>query len=438
MLDPALAQLLPRTCEVRDGVLHLGGVSVTELAATYETPVIAYDAADVTAAALDWTHAFDDYAPGAMIAYASKAFSSVGMLRLLGDLGIGADVASRGELESALRAGIDPRRIVVHGNNKSRSELEAAVAAGVGLIVVDAADELELLTEVAAAASRPQSILVRLNPDIVVETHHYINTAHAGSKFGVPGDMATELLRRAAQSPWLLPRGVHVHLGSQLLDVAPWAEVLTWLAAWALQLRDDHGIAIDVLDLGGGLGIAYTEQDTPPAPADIARTITDTLAHAWAPTGLPLPALVLEPGRSIVGRAAMTIYTVGVVKDAGEIRYVNVDGGMSDNPRPVLYQATYRALLGARMDDAPDGTWWVAGVHCESGDVLIEDAALPTPRAGDLLVVPATGAYAASMASTYNMVPRCAVVLVEDGAHRLLLRRETLDDLFARDAGVTP
>lgn len=430
-----LRPILPTTADAAGGELRLGGVAASELAREYGTPVIAYDRAHVEAAARAWIDAFVTHPAGATVAYATKAFSSVGMLRLLGELGLGADVSSRGELQVALRAGVEPDRIVLHGNNKSRAELEAAVAAGVGLVVLDAEQELELLEQVAHEAGTIQAVLVRVNPDIEVETHRYISTSHAGSKFGVPGTVAAAMLERAAGSAHLDARGVHVHLGSQLLDAEPWRRVLAWLADWALELRERTGVVIHTLDVGGGLGIAYLEDQRPPTPADIAAAVRETLRDSWQAAGLELPHLVLEPGRSIVGQAAVTLYTVGVVKQSGddEIRYVNVDGGMSDNPRPVLYQARYRALLAERVDEPADGTWWVAGVHCESGDVLVEDAELPTPRPGELLAIPATGAYAASMSSTYNQVPRCAVVLVEDGTHRPLLRRESLEDLLTRD-----
>ncbi|MCW2974145.1 MAG: Diaminopimelate decarboxylase [Thermoleophilia bacterium] len=430
-----LAPILPDTAAVVDGELHVGGVAASALAAAYATPVIVYDAAHVERAARSWIDALADWPAGSLVAYASKAFSSVGMLRLLADLGLGVDVASHGELGTALRAGIPGDRIVLHGNNKSRVELEAAVAAGVGLVVVDAPQELVLLESIARAAGRVQPILVRLNPDIEVETHRYISTSHGGSKFGVPAGVATELLLQADASDWLEAEGVHLHLGSQLLDTDPWRRVLEWLAGWAVELRTARGgRELQSLDVGGGLGIAYLETQRPPTPAQVVATVTEVLGSQWRDAGLQLPRLVVEPGRSIVGQAALTLYRVGVTKDAGDIRYVNVDGGMSDNPRPVLYQAQYRALLAERAEDAATGAWWVAGVHCESGDVLIEDAPLPEPRPGELLAIPATGAYAASMASTYNMVPRAAVVLVRDGEHRPLLRRERIDELFVRDA----
>lgn len=433
-----LRPILPDSCDAPDGELRIGGIGIRDLAERHGTPLIAYDLAHVDRAARAWIDAARQLPAGATVAYATKAFSSVGMLRRLARIGLGADVSSLGELEVARRAGVDADLIVLHGNNKSRAELEAAVELGVGLVVVDAEQELELLAQVAADRRVVQPLLVRVNPDVEVETHRYISTSHGGSKFGVPLERARTMLASAAASPHLRPRGIHVHLGSQLLDAAPWRTVLGSLAGWARALRDEHAVAIEVLDVGGGLGIAYLEDQAPPTPRDVVAAAADALRHEWADAGLDAPHVVLEPGRSIVGQAAVTIYSVGVVKPSGRdgIRYVNVDGGMSDNPRPTLYQARYRALLGERVHDAPEDTWWVAGVHCESGDVLVEDAPLPTPRPGELLVVPATGAYAASMASTYNLVPRCAVVGIESGREELLLRRESLDDLLARDAAV--
>lgn len=434
----ALRPILPDSCDAPAGELRIAGVGIRDLAERHGTPLIAYDLAHVDRAARDWMDAAERLPAGATVAYATKAFTSVGMLRRLARLGLGADVSSLGELEVARRAGIDPELIVLHGNNKSRTELAAAVELGVGLVVVDAEQELDLLEQVAAERDRIQPLLVRVNPDVEVETHRYISTSHGGSKFGVPLGRAAALLARADASPHLRARGIHVHLGSQLLDATPWRTVLVSLAEWARTLLDERGVELEVLDVGGGLGIAYLEDQDPPTPGQVADEVATALRNHWATAGLRLPHVVLEPGRSIVGQAAVTIYSVGVVKASGDdgIRYVNVDGGMSDNPRPTLYQARYRALLGERVDDEPEGTWWVAGVHCESGDVLVEDAPLPTPRPGELLVVPATGAYAASMASTYNLVPRCAVVGVEAGRDELLLRRESLDDLLARDAAL--
>lgn len=432
MLDE-LQSVLPMTARDVDGVLHVGGVSVRELARAYGTPVIAYDGDHIERSARAWLEAVARFDAGATVAYASKAFSSVGLLRMLGALGLGADVASLGELEVALRAGIDPQQIVLHGNNKSRADITRAIDVGVGLIVLDAEQELDVVEQVAHVAGRTQPVLVRLNPDVEVETHRYISTSHAGSKFGVAPAVAARMLQRASSSRHLDAAGVHVHLGSQLLDTAPWTTVVTWLGSWAATLQRDAGIALRVLDVGGGLGIAYESAQRSPGPEDVADAIRAGLA-CWPGLGLQLPHLIVEPGRSIVGSAAVTIYSVGVVKETGaDVRYVNVDGGMSDNPRPMLYQARYQALLGERLDAARDGLWWVAGVHCESGDVLIEDAPLPRPEPGELLVIPATGAYAASMASTYNLVPRCAAVLVSNGSHRELLRRDTLADVLARD-----
>lgn len=420
-------------------MLHIGGLSVRALADQFGTPLIVYDREHVDQATRDWITAAASMPEGATIAYASKAFSSIAVLSWMRDLGVGADISSLGELEVARHAQIDPSRSVLHGNNKSRLEITEAMAWGVGLIVIDAEQELSLVEEIARERNEIQSILIRINPDIEVETHRYISTSHAGSKFGVSSSVAINLLTRAEASPHLNARGVHVHLGSQLLDQAPWSTVLTWLGRWAQSLRDKHSVTIDVLDVGGGLGVAYTDDQHPLSPKDVADVVRTTLLKEWDIRGLPIPHVIFEPGRSIVGPAATTLYTVGVVKQTANtnIRYVSVDGGMSDNPRPILYQARYRALLAERADDPPEQDWWVAGVHCESGDVLIEDAPLAaSPRSGELLAIPVTGAYAASMASTYNMVPRCAVVSVDKGKCEVLLRRENISDLLARDSGI--
>jgi diaminopimelate decarboxylase len=427
-------ELLPLTADVADGALTIGGVGMRELADTYGTPLFVFDEQHIVDAATRYRDAFAAYPGGVDVAYACKALTTTATLELMAELGIGADVASGGELAIALGAGIEAGRIVMHGNNKSRVELMAAVDAGVGLVVIDSEHELDVLEDVAREAGRIQPVLVRVTPGIEAETHHYIKTGHTGSKFGLDPDAATKVLVRAQASEWLAPQGVHVHLGSQLLDLRAWQMVTAWLAVYATQLRD-VGIEVRVLDLGGGLGIAYTEHHRPPSIEQLAAEVIERTTKAWATTGLKLPRLLLEPGRSIVGRAAITLYEVGTVKDAGSLRYVNVDGGMSDNLRPMLYQAEYRCMLPERATDAPTDEYWIAGKHCESGDILIEDAPLPDPRPGDLLAVMCTGAYTHVMASNYNALLRPAVVHVRDGGHRLVVRRETIDDLMAREVG---
>lgn len=427
--------LLPPSASADDaGVLSVGGVRLDELAATYGTPLVVYDEDAVEHALRRYVDAFAAYGGSVDVVYACKAFCSTAMLAIVARLGLGADVASGGELAVALRAGVVPMRMVLHGNNKSREELAAAVGAGVGLVVIDSLHELELLEAVARDAGRVQPVLVRVTPGIEAETHHYIRTGHTGSKFGLDPDVAAQAMHRAADAEWLDVRGVHVHLGSQLLDLRAWQVVCDWLAMYARRLSD-AGLTIDTVDLGGGLGIAYTEHHHPPTIEQLSGEVIARMTSAWHTAGLTLPRLVLEPGRSIVGRAAVTVYTVGAVKDAGSLRYVNVDGGMSDNIRPMLYQAEYRCLIATRATAEPTSEYWIAGKHCESGDILIEDAPLPDPRPGDLLVVAATGAYTLSMASNYNALARPAVVFTGDGEHRLAVRRETIEDMLARDVG---
>ncbi len=361
--------------------------------------------------------------------YGSKAFPNVAVQRLLAEEGIGADVSTLGELELALRAGVDPGAIVVHGNNKSDEELARAAEAGAWLVVLDALEEVER-----AAAAGVGRVLVRVTPGIDPDTHDAIKTGHHGSKFGLPPEDAVEAIRRARDAG-LDVLGLHAHLGSQLLDVAPGRFVVDWLAAFAAECGRELGWKPAVVDTGGGLGLRYVEDEPAPSIASFAGAVAERLERAFALHGLAAPELVLEPGRSLVGEAGVTLYRVGVVKRAGEaVTYVAVDGGMSDNPRPQLYGARFTACLASRAGEPPAGTYTVCGKHCESGDVLVERVALPEPRRGDLLAVPVTGAYTLAMASSYNAVPRPAAVLVREGAARLVRRRETIDDLLALEA----
>jgi diaminopimelate decarboxylase len=363
------------------------------------------------------------------VAYSVKAFPSVALLRLFADENLGADVSTLGELQYARRAGIPGERLVVHGNNKSQQELEAAAHARAGLVVLDALDEVER-----AAAAGVRRVLVRVTPGIEADTHAAIRTAHHGSKFGLPPQQALEAIA-AARRGGLEAAGLHVHIGSQLLDTQAARTSVDWVAGFAADCRAELGWTPDVVDLGGGLGIQYVEDEAPPAIEDFVDALRDRLEHEWRLHDLPLPSLVLEPGRSLVGRAGVTLYRVGVVKEASEtLTYVAIDGGMSDNPRPQLYGARYTAVLANRMDDGAGASYSVCGKHCESGDVLIERVRLPAPRRGDVLAVPGTGAYTLGMGSNYNGVPRPAAVLVGDGTARVIRRRETVDDLLAFEA----
>jgi diaminopimelate decarboxylase len=408
--------LFPETAAVDDGELSIGGLRASELAAEFGTPLVVYCERTILEAA----RAYRQAAPDALPLYSLKAFPNVELLRLLAAEGFGADVSTLGELEFARRAGIDGARIVVHGNNKSDEELRAAAAAEVRFVVLDALDEAER-----AAAAGVRRALVRVTPGIEADTHEAIRTAHHGSKFGLPPADALRA-REVAREAGLEVAGVHLHIGSQLLDPQAGLETIDWLKDFAAREW-----LPEVVDLGGGLGIPYVEGEEPPPIREFVRSLLDRLADGWPGD---LPQLILEPGRSLVGPAGVTLYRVGVVKQASEaVTYVAVDGGMSDNPRPQLYGARYTALLANRADEEATRSFDICGKHCESGDVLIEGARLPEPRRGDLLAVPATGAYTLSMGSNYNAVPRPAAVLVADGRARVIRRRENLDDLLRQE-----
>jgi diaminopimelate decarboxylase len=414
--------LFPETAAVEDGELAIGGVRASALAAELGTPLVVYCRRTIEDAA----RAYRSAAPDALPLYSLKALPNIAVLRLLGEHGFGADVSTLGELRFALEAGVPGDRIVVHGNNKSDEELQAAAEAKARFVVLDALDEVER-----AAKAGVRDVLVRVTPGIEADTHEKIRTAHEGSKFGLPPDQALQAVA-AARAAGPEPAGVHLHIGSQLLRMEAGLETVDWLGPFLARARDELGWEPTVVDLGGGLGIRYVGEDEAPQIGDFVAALLARLARAWP--GEP-PQVILEPGRSLVGRAGVTIYRVGVVKRASqELTYVAVDGGMSDNPRPQLYGARYSALLANRADEEPAHEYDVAGKHCESGDVLIHGARLPEPRRGDLLAVPATGAYTLSMGSNYNSVPRPAAVLVGDGDARLIRRRETVDDLMRYEA----
>ncbi len=414
--------LFPETAAVADGELAVGGVSASSLAERFGTPLLVYCEQTLLGAA----RAYRSAAPDALVVYGVKAFPNVALLRLFAAEGLGADVSTLGELEYARKAGVPAERLVVHGNNKSDEELRAAAEAGAGLVVLDALDEIAR-----AATAGVRRVLVRVTPGIDAETHDAIRTAHLGSKFGLPPGQALEGLA-AALDAGLEPAGLHVHVGSQLLDVAPLRMTVDWLAAFAAECLARLAWVPAVVNLGGGLGVRHLEEDPAPSIEEFVGALVERVRRAWELHDLPAPRLVLEPGRSLVGTAAMTLYRVGVVKHASErTTYVAVDGGMSDNPRPQLYGARYTALLANRADEPSSGFYTVCGKHCESGDVLIERLALPEPRRGDLLAVPATGAYTLGMGSNYNAVPRPAVVLVSKGQPSVIRSRETVADLLA-------
>ena len=416
-----MLDLLPESATTDGGELAIAGVAASELAERFGTPLLVLCERTI----LTQARAYRDAAPDALVVYGTKAFPSLEVLRLLARDGLGADVSTHGELELALRAGVPRERLVVHGNNKSDDELRAAAAAGAGLVVLDALDEVGR-----AAAAGVRRVLVRVTSGVEADTHEAIRTAHHGSKFGLPAEEALEAIA-AARRAGLDVQGLHVHVGSQLLDTQGVRLSVEWLAAFAASARARLDWTPAVVDLGGGLGVAQVPGDDPPPVAQFVGELRRRLDDGWALHDLPRPRLIFEPGRSLVGRAGVTLYRVGVVKRASEsVTFVAVDGGMSDNPRPQLYGATYTALLANRATEPPDGIYSVAGKHCEA-DTLIGRVALPEPRRGDLLAVPATGAYTLALGSNYNLLPLPAVVLVTDGSARVIRRRQTIDELLA-------
>jgi diaminopimelate decarboxylase len=415
--------LFPAGATISTGSLALDGLTAEELAERFGTPLVVYS----EAALRERARMFRRAVPDALVVYGTKAFSNVALMRLLAEEGLGADVSTLGELAYARRAGIEGDRLVVHGNNKSDEELRAAAEAG-ALVVLDAPDE-----PARAAQAGVRRVLVRVTPGVEAETHEAIRTGHRGSKFGLDADEALEAVRGAMHNG-LEVEGLHVHVGSQLADARAHLESVSKLGEFAARCRDELDWTPAVVDIGGGFGIRHIEEEPEPPVEELVRSIADAVASEWATRGLPAPRLIVEPGRSLVGPAAFTLYRVGAVKRAGDRNYVAIDGGMSDNPRPQLYQARYTALLANRADEEPaEEPFTIAGKHCESGDVLIERVNLPEPRRGDLLAVPASGAYTLAIGSNYNAVPRPAAVLVSEGGARLILRRETVDDLLSRE-----
>ncbi len=422
MSGPLPWHLLPDSATAEDDVLHIAGVNVLGLAADFGTPLFVYDEQHIRARCREAHAAF-----GADAAYAAKAFLCVAMACLVAEEGLGIDVATGGELYVALRAGFPPERIVLHGNNKSARELVEALDAEVGRIVVDSFDELDLLERLVREAGRPPpTVLLRITPGVEAHTHEFIRTGQHDSKFGfgVASGAAAKAVERARHSPHLALAGIHCHIGSQVFRVESFDEALAVVAEFAT------AVDLPELSIGGGLGVAYVTGESAPTITEWADHLTSTAAR------LGLKArLAVEPGRAIVARAAVTLYTLGTIKHLAGVRtYLATDGGMSDNPRPVLYGSGYETFLPRRVTAARPLAGRLVGKHCESGDVLVADAAFPDDlTVGDVVATPVTGAYGLAMASNYNKVPRPAAVFVRDGDARVVVRRETYEDLVRLD-----
>ncbi|MCW1822694.1 diaminopimelate decarboxylase [Mycobacterium senegalense] len=423
-----------------DGVVSIAGVPVTELAAEYGTPLFVIDEDDFRSRCRGIAAAFGG---GEYVHYAAKAFLCSEVARWVNQEGLSLDVATGGELAVALHADFPPERITLHGNNKSVAELATAVKVGVGHVVVDSLIEIERLNEVAGAAGIVQDVLVRVTPGVEAHTHEFISTAHEDQKFGLSlaSGAAMDAVRKVFATDNLRLVGLHCHVGSQIFDVAGFEVAAHRVIGLLRDVVSEFGVEktaqMSIIDLGGGLGISYVPQDDPPPMQELADKLKAIVRSESEAVGLPTPKLVVEPGRAIAGPGTITLYEVGTVKDVAvsataQRRYVSVDGGMSDNIRPALYGAEYDARLVSRFSDATAALARIVGKHCETGDIIVRDTWVSDDIApGDLLAVAATGAYCYSMSSRYNLLCRPAVVAVKDGKTRLVLRRETVDDLLS-------
>ncbi|MFE3641892.1 diaminopimelate decarboxylase [Streptomyces sp. NPDC059169] len=419
-----------------DGAVTVGGIEVAALAEEFGTPAYVVDEVDFRARCRAWAGAFGKDAD---VFYAGKAFLSRAVVRWLNEEGLNLDVCSGGELTTALDAGMPAERIAFHGNNKSADEIEKAVRAGVGRIVLDSFQEIARVAHVAQSLGRRQRVQIRVTVGVEAHTHEFIATAHEDQKFGLAlaGGQAAEGVRRALRLDGLELIGIHSHIGSQIFDTSGFEVAAHRVVGLLKAIRDEHGVELPEIDLGGGLGIAYTSDDDPREPHEIAKALNEIVTRECEAAGLSTPRISVEPGRAIVGPTAFTLYEVGTIKPLAGLRtYVSVDGGMSDNIRTALYDAEYSVALVSRTSDAEPMLVRVVGKHCESGDIVVRDAFLPSDLApGDLIAVPATGAYCRSMASNYNHALRPPVVAVRDGEARVIVRRETEEDLLRLDVG---
>lgn len=416
--------------------LVIGKNDTVELAKKFGTPLYVMDEELIRKNCRIYKNAMDKYSNGGTVLYANKAFCTLYTCRIAKEEGLGLDVVSGGELYTALKADFPTEKICFHGNNKTSDELEMAVKNNVGHIIVDNIYELEELEKIAEKHNKIQKIMFRIKPGIDAHTHRFIRTGQIDSKFGVAleNGEAFDIIKTAAKMKNVKVTGVHCHIGSQIFDIEPFCRAAEVMMNFVGDLKDKLGLEIDELNLGGGYGIMYTADDDPIEYDKYIEHVAEIVKDTAKKRGVKMPHIFMEPGRSIVASAGITLYTIGGIKDIKNVRkYVSVDGGMGDNPRYILYQSEYTAVLANRAGDKPTEKVTVAGKCCESGDILLKDTMLPKAESGDILAVLATGAYNYSMASNYNRIPRPAVVAVKDGEARVVVKRETYDDLIKND-----
>lgn len=436
-LDPAWAPVLPRTAAATpEGHLTLGGCDAVDLAREFGTPLYVFDEIELRSTAREYREAFASRYAQSAVAYAAKAYLGRWMAALIAEEGLGLDVVSGGELAVARSVGFPLDRVLFHGNNKSPQELREAVEAGVGRVVIDNFHELSLLDDVAGALGRRQPVLLRVSPNVDAHTHAKTTTGVLDTKFGIPieGGQAEEAVVQAQARANLELVGLHYHLGSPVTELEPYWQATDVVVAFAHQMREKHGLELRDYSPGGGFAVQYLRRQSVPTPEQYAKAVVESLREALERNRLPEPMLIVEPGRALVARACVALYTVGARKEVPGVRtYVSVDGGMADNIRPALYGSQYEALVANRAYEQPTETVTVAGKYCESGDVLLSDVKLPKLWAGDVLAMPCAGAYQLALASNYNLSLRPAIVAVRDGRVRLVRRRETYEDLMRMD-----
>lgn len=419
-----------------NGHLNIGGCDVTELAKEYGTPLYIYDEATIRTMAKTFVKEFGTRYTNTVVAYASKAFLTKAMARIANEEGLSLDVVSGGEIAAAISAGFPAARMDFHGNNKTPDELIYAVESGVGTIVVDGFHELDLLNQLAEERGVEQGIMLRLSPSVDAHTHGHTTTGILDVKFGfsIESGESTIAIRQALDSSNLDLKGIHFHLGSPIFELEPYSQAIDTVLDYLAQFKSE-GLNLREFSPGGGFAIGYTRNQPPPPISAYADVITSMLTRKCDQLGFDLPKLIIEPGRSIVGRAGVAVYTVGVIKDIPTVRtYVSLDGGMGDNIRPALYGSEYEAVVANKMTvDTDHEVVTLAGKYCESGDILVKDISLPTIESGDIIAIPSSGAYCLAMSSNYNMNPRPAVLMVKDGTSKIIRRRETYQDLIALD-----
>lgn len=416
--------------------LEIGGCDTVELAKEFGTPLYIMDEALMRENCKAFLTSFSDAYPESEVIYAGKAFLTKAIARIICQEGMSLDVVSGGELYTAYSSGFPMEKIYFHGNNKSPEEIKLALDLGVGYIVVDNINEMAMINRISAFLGKSQKVLIRISPGVTGDTHKYIQTGQLDSKFGFPlyRDIAFNAVREALTLDNLRIEGIHCHIGSQILDVSSFVSAAQAMIRFSIKLSTELGFTVRVLNLGGGFGISYTEKDRDFSPEKLAVSLSETVSEGFSGAGIAPPKLAVEPGRYIVGNAGTTLYTVGSIKEIPLVRkYVFIDGGMADNPRPALYQAKYRAVVANNMKRAPGEIVTLAGKCCESSDIIIRDITLPRMKKGDLIAVFSTGAYNYSMSSNYNRLPRPAVVLVNMGKADLIVRRESYEDIVRND-----